>query len=1366
MVKITLKRVTSILTLAIFIFTALAFSPSTETLTKAADSYQLGELIGFEGATANSYEDTTDTQIVKRMCMNGKGRSSKEGDASYYFIFNKNVRNTTSGNLRLSNSNTQNVLFKSKGYLLNVKSTGNDNKSIVGQNFYSTSSDLYARVALVDSQASSSANLNTISQKKESAVMTYEFDLQYKTNFFEILGYVSTHLSGSFSGRNIPAIKVDNKGNLYATTSGFENATSIGSLELGKKHKISVVIKLTPSSQTDKFNYATSVYLDEVEKFTGEGADPVSAKNSAFYGFEFDLRPWTVNTNFSASTAGFTGTADGYYGYGNATSTKLTVANSTLNEYTIIDTDTTISDFSVYAGNMYGDVLRTYSSLDDMEKEINDGTTLTSGQGSAEIKWESSNSALVDVDENAVITIADDEYYGYTIPVSLKATISDGIETTTKTVDVEVRRSTDSWSAQDFVDYDALMPFSYLTNQDQNAVGAPITLPTESESGSTFEWSVSSTEAAGITDNVLSFVPQSKNATNVTLTLTISRNGADSAEVKYPLTVIKAGYSEDEVYKWKHNFETTAEEPAAGIYGDKIDFENWSDIRLGYKWPFQTDASGIVPVNVNVRPVMIVGPFDDAISGFDAQAILQMASSKLATDFEFELSADGDSWDPVTTYYTVGPETKIPDGNAVWTVFEHMYRPTYIDTSKDYRYLKIRFSDASYVSDKYVAASAFDSITVYFDTDVTKAYKDLVFEDMSSEKINAVNNNLYIPSIGTGDTVIEWTSSNPDVITIDAESQTAIVNENAFYGYSIPVTLTAKISKTPESETSGTTREKVFDITIVRNTKGWTNQDYVDYDVLHSASRACLTFGYFTEQPEAMVATNIHLPKKLDGGGNFTWEIEKRDGSSATDVAKIDNYILSFTPQEKAVTPLTLTVTSTKGNAKATRAFDIEVVRGFSDNLILSADVTSSTSGIRKALSRDVVTYWETSQEDSEKTVNIEFSKVTEINSGLVVESGENVSSIKLEVSEDNETWETVYTGESKGDLVREAFAFESVKCKYARFTFESENPIKIATLELYNNIVTNQQAMELSLDALSIPTTTSKNLTLPAKGEFIGDISWTSSDSSVIAVVGTTGKVTRAKNENKTVTLTATLSCDGYESITKTFKVTVAGIVSAGGSGGSSSFGGGASGGSVAAKDYDIPSVENGSVASPSGTFFTDVPNDHWAYEYIDALTKDGVISKADNYRPSDLVTREEFVKLIVAAIGAEADDESDVTFSDSDKNAWYHPFISAAYSKGIVTGNADGSFGIGKSITRQDAAVMLYRAIAKKREIDNMLIFTDSDTVSVYASEAVAYLANERILNGYEDGSFRPFNNLTRAESAKIIYILSTIAKEANNA
>jgi len=989
----------------------------------------------------------------------------------------------------------------------------------------------------------------------------------------------------------------------------------------------------------------------------------------------------------------------------------------------------------------------------------------TEGEYDTSIEWESADESVLSIDKNStpyVATADEDAFYGCSKKVTLTATISkEGLPSLTKTFDVTVVRRTDGWGDEDFAAYYAEnLPFSYLTGEDKSAVASPITLPTgiDGVTELTFTWSITESEAAVITDNVLKFTPQ-KEPTAITLTLTADYNGS-TATNSYNLTVIKGGYLDGEVYSWEDTL-------TAGSYDEKTMVEDSSIINTETAWTFPSDGQGITAKAAGDRPVVIAGPFDDAIYGFEVDTSLQLLSGEYATDFIFEASSDGISYDVIPSYYIAKKEEKIAVGAANYTIAEHIFSPANMDVSKYYRYLKITFGDNTSVSDSkgklYRTAANLDGIKVHFETDVTKAYNALTFDELTLQNIDEVKTSLNTPPAADNNygVSIEWESSDEDVLS----SATGVVDTSKFYGYSMPVKLTATLSKAPETVKGGVTRTKEFDITVVRTTDGWTPQQYVDYDVLKHEDKECLTFKYFTEQPENMVATSIHLPRELEGGGSFTWNVTDAD-ANPTAAAQINNYIMSFTPQKTQVTPLQLTVTSEKDGASQERTFDIELVRGFSDNLLLNAKKISATSsGINKALSRDVVTFWETTPEDTAKTVNIEFSDITKINSGLIVENGANISGIEILTSEDGSSYKNVYTGTSNGDKVREAFSFPEVECKYVKIIFNSENPVSLHTLELYYEIITDGQIMSYSLEDINIPASTSSNITLPTVGKYGGTIAWTTSDASVIT---NTGVITQAVNENKSAVLTAVLSYKGVSSEPKTFTITVSGKIEIGGGGGSSGSGGGggggASGGSVGAKEFEEAIKENTQASSAAS--FADVSENHWAHSYITELTTSGIISKADNYRPSDKVTREEFVKLIIAATGGIDSDTQSQGFTDTDNTAWYYPYITAAHDRGIVTGNVDGSFGIGTTITRQDAAAMLYRAIENKNTHDKIMTFTDGGVVSVYAAEAITYLANEGILSGYEDGSFRPFDNLTRAESAKIIYMLSTLAKEDSNA
>lgn len=202
------------------------------------------------------------------------------------------------------------------------------------------------------------------------------------------------------------------------------------------------------------------------------------------------------------------------------------------------------------------------------------------------------------------------------------------------------------------------------------------------------------------------------------------------------------------------------------------------------------------------------------------------------------------------------------------------------------------------------------------------------------------------------------------------------------------------------------------------------------------------------------------------------------------------------------------------------------------------------------------------------------------------------------------------------------------------------------------------------------------------------------------------------------------------------------------GGGGGSTSSASGSHNSSVSSVEVK-PGAE--SMKPLNVSYFTDLENYGWAKNAVESLFVKGIVSgRGDGlFAPNDAVTREEFVKILVLAMDL-ADDSPCENFSDVDEQAWYAPYITSAVNKGVINGQGEGIFGVGQIVTRQDMAVMLYRTIVKKDAHESSSEFSDIDTVSEYAKEAVKYMNAAGILNGYEDGTFRPFNPVTRAETA----------------
>jgi len=172
----------------------------------------------------------------------------------------------------------------------------------------------------------------------------------------------------------------------------------------------------------------------------------------------------------------------------------------------------------------------------------------------------------------------------------------------------------------------------------------------------------------------------------------------------------------------------------------------------------------------------------------------------------------------------------------------------------------------------------------------------------------------------------------------------------------------------------------------------------------------------------------------------------------------------------------------------------------------------------------------------------------------------------------------------------------------------------------------------------------------------------------------------------------------------------------------------------------------------------FTDLSLAPWAEEYIVSLCESGIVNgKSEKiFDPVSEVTREEFTKMLVMATNCTG--KADVSFTDVDESEWYMPYIEAAFASGIINGYADGSFGIGRYLSREEAAVMIWRAAgfnSDSAEYEKSG-FADADKISDFASASVDACVAHGIINGNENNEFLPQNNITRAECAKMIYCL----------
>lgn len=195
---------------------------------------------------------------------------------------------------------------------------------------------------------------------------------------------------------------------------------------------------------------------------------------------------------------------------------------------------------------------------------------------------------------------------------------------------------------------------------------------------------------------------------------------------------------------------------------------------------------------------------------------------------------------------------------------------------------------------------------------------------------------------------------------------------------------------------------------------------------------------------------------------------------------------------------------------------------------------------------------------------------------------------------------------------------------------------------------------------------------------------------------------------------------------------------------------------------EKDSPNPGGGDIQPGGGTTkprFIDVTETHWAYEYVEYMAAGGFVNgKTPNmFYPEDPITRAEFIAILARMSGEQKSEGYSGPFTDVDTNQYYASAVAWAARAGVTKGTSDTTFSPHQKITRQEIAAMIVRyakymhyTITLKNEARD---FSDSASIAEYARPSVSEMQQADIINGYQDGTFRPLRNATRAEAVKML-------------
>lgn len=168
----------------------------------------------------------------------------------------------------------------------------------------------------------------------------------------------------------------------------------------------------------------------------------------------------------------------------------------------------------------------------------------------------------------------------------------------------------------------------------------------------------------------------------------------------------------------------------------------------------------------------------------------------------------------------------------------------------------------------------------------------------------------------------------------------------------------------------------------------------------------------------------------------------------------------------------------------------------------------------------------------------------------------------------------------------------------------------------------------------------------------------------------------------------------------------------------------------------------------------FRDVVPSYWAYKEIsDFASKKYIMGYEDNtFLPGANISRAEFAAVLVRALGFKEVNPAAVSFKDVDAGSWYCSYVETVCSGNLMKGYDDGSFKPNENITRQEIAAALVRALGKDKEQAGDLAFSDKESVSGWARNMVSIAVAEGLIQGYPDNTFGPQKKSTRAEAVSM--------------
>ncbi|MFC5404740.1 immunoglobulin-like domain-containing protein [Cohnella soli] len=1022
------------------------------------------------------------------------------------------------------------------------------------------------------------------------------------------------------------------------------------------------------------------------------------------------------------------------------TSLTFTFSAGHTQTLTITVSDTTMTDAEAVAADKAA-LEVSFGSGDSATNVTKDLTLPVTGASGTTITWSSSDATVVDEDGKVTrppYTAGDKE-------VTLTATITKGGEVETKIFTITVKASLPT-DAEAVAAAKLALVVGFESGDSAASVTADLTLPVTGASGTTISWS----------SNDSTVVDEDGKVTRPSYT-------AGDKEVTLTATITKGGVTETKTFtvKVKASLPTDAEAVAAAKLALAVSFgsgDSATNVTKNLTLPVtgtsgttitwsSNDSTVVDEDGIVTRPSYSAGDKEVTLTATitkggvtetktftvkvkanpqtNAEAV---ADDKAALEVSF---GSGDSATNVTKDLTL-PAAGASGTTITWsssdaTVVDEdgkVTRPSYTAGDKEVTLTatitKGGVTETKTFTVKVKANPQTNAEAVADD----KAALEVSFG--SGDSATNVTKDLTLPVTGASGTTISWSSNDATVVDEDGK-----VTRPSYTAGDKEVTLTATITK------GGVTETKTFTVKVKANPQ--TNAEAVADD------KAALEVSFGSGDSATNVTKNLTLPVTGASGTTITWS--SNDSTVIAPDGKVTRP--SYTAGDKEVT---LTATITIGGVTETKTFTVKVkAQTAPANDGGNAGSTPSPSGdtvIVLVNGKQESAGTATTGKRNDQTVLTITVDQKKLGDKLAAEGQGAVITIPANKKSD------VVIGELNGQMVKNMEnqkAILEIKTDHATY--------KLPAQQMNINAISEQIGKSAALQDIKVqveiaaPTNDSVKVVenAAAKGTFTLVV-----PSVEFTVRATYGEKTIDVSkfdvyvertiaipdgvDPKKITTGVVVNSDGTVRHVPTKIVLIDG------------------------KYYAVINSLTNSMYSVvwHPVEFNDVAG-HWAQIAVNDMGSRMIIegTGGGQFSPNRDITRAEFTAIIVRALGLKLENGS-MSFSDVKTTDWYSNAIQTAYAYGLIGGNNDGTFCPNDKITREQAMVILSKAMkitGLKSKLSaqsgdaTLRLFTDASEVSAWAQSSVADNIQAGIASGKSATKLAPKDFMTRAEVATII-------------